>query len=64
MAHHQGDTYILKNVGDAAAAKAVELSGETLVGSGHITGGPDLGPREALSAATPTATLGALLTIC
>ncbi len=49
LEHHGGDTYILKNTGSAVAYR-VEITGhESLMGPSHFTGGPAVGPKEAIT---------------
>jgi hypothetical protein len=49
LRHHGGDTYILENVGGAKALGVTVSGHETLLGPNRVTGGPDLGPGEALT---------------
>lgn len=48
MRHHDGDTYIVENVGDAVA-QCVVLSSDPTLGLVGITGGPDVAPGEAMT---------------
>ncbi|MFB2599024.1 hypothetical protein ACEXQE_14630 [Herbiconiux sp. P17] len=49
LKHHDGDTYLLENIGHATAF-AVDLSAsETMIGPHNIQGGPDVEPNQAIT---------------
>jgi len=65
LSYDRGDTYLLENIGDAMA-QGITLGGhETLIGPDRVSGGPNLGPGEALTfmAARSMATSDSTITV-
>ena len=65
LSYDRGDTYLLENIGDAMAQGITFVGHETLIGPDRVSGGPNLGPGEALTfiAARSMATSDSTITV-